>query len=470
MFVGIGLGVGRQRFAGGFADSYSSRVLADGGTIEALSCVANASTLLQQASLLFIPSGYKAGVVYSALPNNGNGDLTWSRNSTANRTNSSGLIESVGANVPRLSYMYGSCPSALLEPQRTNLALYSEEFDNASWTKSNASITANSVTSPNGTTNADTFESTTNLNANITINQPITIVSGTTYSTSIYVKANTQRFIFINFSSSGSTQNFVTAIFDLNDFTLGQTAVGSTSGTLVSTSIQQVSNGFYRITIVASINRTDGRFRIGFASAKTGNFIGATGECAVTNTLGQSIYLWGAQLEAGAYPTTYIPTTSTTATRLADTFTRNNIYTNGVISASGGTWFVELKNNVALLADSATAGFWIGTSNTGTSNNGTFYFRQGGGNQRSNLWAYIGGSGSQIYVIPNDNIKLAIKWNGTTADVFANGVKVVSELSFNVSNMEFLSSGLGVGRPFFIQAMALFNEPKSDQFCIDLTT
>jgi len=74
--VGIGIGVGRHRFAGNFADSYSERVLADGGTIESLSCVASASTLLQQASILFIPSGYKEDRLYSVIPSNGDGDLT----------------------------------------------------------------------------------------------------------------------------------------------------------------------------------------------------------------------------------------------------------------------------------------------------------------------------------------------------------------------------------------------------------
>ena len=186
--IGIGLGIGRQRFAGGFADSYSSRVLADGGTIEALTCVANASTLLQQASLLFIPSGYKAGLAYSALPNNGNGDLTWTRNSTANRTNSSGVIESVGANIPRLSYMYGSCPSALLEPQRTNLILRSEEFDNSYWTKVALSVTANNTTAPDGANTADLIIENSASTAHAITRGSLALGSGT-YTCTIYAKA-----------------------------------------------------------------------------------------------------------------------------------------------------------------------------------------------------------------------------------------------------------------------------------------
>ena len=106
--IGVGVGLDRVHFPGIFAGAYSSRVIADGGTIEALTCVAAASSLLQSASLLIIPSGYKAGVAYAELPANGNGDLTWSRNSVANRTLANGTISQVAANVPRLSYMYGS--------------------------------------------------------------------------------------------------------------------------------------------------------------------------------------------------------------------------------------------------------------------------------------------------------------------------------------------------------------------------
>ena len=72
-------------------------------------------------TLTMIPSGYKAGKLYSVLPTNGDGDFTTSRSSSATRVNKSGLIETVLSNVPRLDYSDGSCPSLLLEPQSTNL-------------------------------------------------------------------------------------------------------------------------------------------------------------------------------------------------------------------------------------------------------------------------------------------------------------------------------------------------------------
>ena len=79
-------------------------------------------------SLLTIPSGYKATKLYSQIPTNGTGDFTVARNSIATRVNKSGIIETMGVNVPRLDYSDGGCPVLLTEPQSTNLIQYSEDF------------------------------------------------------------------------------------------------------------------------------------------------------------------------------------------------------------------------------------------------------------------------------------------------------------------------------------------------------
>ena len=82
---------------------------------------------LENTKLLITPNGYKAGKLYSALPESGAGDSTFARATTATRYNAEGLIEEVGLNVPRVDYpISGGCPSLLLEPQRTNLYINSE--------------------------------------------------------------------------------------------------------------------------------------------------------------------------------------------------------------------------------------------------------------------------------------------------------------------------------------------------------
>ena len=90
--------------------------------------------------LALIPSGVKAGKLYSVLPTNGDGDFTTTRNTVATRVNENGLIEEVASNVPRLDYSDGGCPSLLLEPTSTNLIKYSEEFANVYWLKTGSSI------------------------------------------------------------------------------------------------------------------------------------------------------------------------------------------------------------------------------------------------------------------------------------------------------------------------------------------
>jgi hypothetical protein len=94
------------------------------------------------ASLVLIPSGVKTSKVYSQKPTNGSGDLTFSRASTATRTNASGAIASVASNVPRLDYSGGAtCPRLLLEPQRTNLV-----FPSATATTQTRTVTATAHT------------------------------------------------------------------------------------------------------------------------------------------------------------------------------------------------------------------------------------------------------------------------------------------------------------------------------------
>ena len=98
-------------------------------------------SLLDTASLIVTPNGTKASKLYSVVPSDGSGDMTVTRATTATRVNSAGLIETVASNVPRLDYSNGTCPSILVEPQRTNLVLNSETLATQS-----ISVTAQSYT------------------------------------------------------------------------------------------------------------------------------------------------------------------------------------------------------------------------------------------------------------------------------------------------------------------------------------
>jgi hypothetical protein len=224
-------------------------------------------TLLDLASLVVVPSGYKEDIIYSVVPTDGSGDLDFTRASDATRVNSAGLIEKV----------------------RTNLALYSEEFDNAYWSKPVGwTVTPNATTSPTGTLTADEVTP-TNFNS---LNRSFSVSSSTSYTPSIYLKKNTTNFSWVSLSFSGGAAINYGYQLDWSTFTItlisGRTAA-------VSPKFESVGNGWYRISFgCASGNNTSASFQI------------IPDSSAGTN----SLYLWGAQYETGDIATDYIPTTT----------------------------------------------------------------------------------------------------------------------------------------------------------------
>jgi len=173
------------------------------------------------------------------------------------------------------------------------------------------------------------------------------------------------------------------------------------------------------------------------------------------------------QLEQGAYATSYIPTTTSTVTRNVDIMTLNNIYTNNFITSAGGTWFTELTNNFSLTRDTGGQ-FGIGTTSEISLGSG-LTIRRDSGTGRLLINKYISASGVPIYTTLTDAIKVAIKWNGTTADVFVNGVKVVTSTSFTTTAMQFIQGNTS-DVPKYIKSFILFPTPLTDAECATLTT
>jgi hypothetical protein len=193
---------------------------------------------------------------------------------------------------------------------------------------------------------------------------------------------------------------------------------------------------------------------------------------SMTLTVGSSydftVRIASPQLELGAFATTFIPTSTVSVTRLADTFSTSNIFTNNLISSSGGTWFFELRNNLAYTRD-GTGNFWLGDSSTSGNSSNEFTIRNnGGGSPRLAINKRVSGTLTALHTTTTDTTKIAIKWNGSTADVFANGTKVVSATSFTATNMEFLAAN-ATDVTKFIQQMALWNTALSDSQCTELT-
>jgi hypothetical protein len=217
----------------------------------------------------------------------------------------------------------------LIEEQRTNLALRSEEFDNASWVTNTATVTPNTIVAPNGSLTGDALVETT-ANGNSFITQTVTVSASTVYTTSVYAKTN-GRVLQITFGTDDVTGN-PRANYDLSAGVLGTVDSGITA------TITPVGNGWYRCT--ATVTSAVTSFRPIFAN------VSATTSARVASYQGDGysgIYIWGAQLEAGAFPTSYIPTTSATVTRAADAASMTGTNFSSWYRTDEGTLFAENK-------------------------------------------------------------------------------------------------------------------------------
>lgn len=257
-----------------------------------------------RCSVTNTPTKANPYVAFNILDNSGNNSYTGDGTSGVYLWGAQ-LVEGTNAlpykrtetrlNIPRIDYSLGGCPSVLVEPQRTNLALYSEQFD-TSWNKQNTTISSNSSISPSGLQNADTFIANGSSSFK-TLGISGAGTSGVAYTHTIYAKKNTNNFIQIFGAAAIYTTGTIFANFDLENGVVGSVGVGATA------SIQSVGDGWYRCIMTATATATSSGGILNFAIVTS-----ASSPRSETNTLDTSVFIWGAQLEAGAYPTSYIPT------------------------------------------------------------------------------------------------------------------------------------------------------------------
>jgi len=231
--------------------------------------------------------------------------ITFTRASGATYLDSDGVLKTASTNTPRIEYdADGNRLGLLVEGQRTNLVTYSEDFSNAAWDHPDATVTANDTTAPDGTTTAEKYTST----GIDRINQLVSLASGTVVTYSIFVKYVDVQWIRVAVWSGSGGGNQIRAWFDVQNGVKGTENTAFNANT-ISASIQSAGNGWYRLSVTG--NFTDGTTTY-YPSITT-----ADADASTIREVG-SFYLWGAQLEEGAFPTSYIPTSGSTATRAAD--------------------------------------------------------------------------------------------------------------------------------------------------------
>jgi len=348
-------------------------------------------------------------------------------------------------NVPRLTYQNGGggCPSLLLEKQSTNLVTYSEQLANCLNSNVGVTFSNNSAISPDGTQNADkiTFSS-----ASYAL-QGQSITSGISYSASVYVKNDDfGASDYFNFSVSDGVIGPMTCRVYPSTKTVSNVGgwVGATAKVI------DCGNGWFRVEMSATANQTGGGWYEVSANSK-------------------SCYLWGMQFEASSYPTSYIPTTSASATRVADACFKTGI--SSLIGQTEGVLFVDI-NYISHEAQSILAiEDWTTNStvmrilaDTSTSIGAQVYVAASGGNQYTSTFnsAVVG----QRY-------KCALAYKANDFAFYVNGTQVSTAPSGTVPtslNVRFGAFISGQAMDGQINQAALFKTRLTNAELASLTT
>ena len=325
---------------------------------------------MAKPKLALIPAT-QGSKLYSVLPADGVGDFTFSRGSAATRINKDGLIETVASGVSRLNYplidgVVNGCPSHLLEPSRSNLVTYSEDFSNAYWSKSGSSVTSGFI-SPNGTANAFKLTKTGSGNS------LVRLVSGLTnvlYTNSFYIKR-----------VSGS----------------GNVSLILPNGT---GEVVDIDNEWKRYSVTS------------LPSGGTGAFTGL-----ILSQTNDEVLIYGAQLEQGGYATSYIPTSGSSVTRVAET--ANGAGDASTFNDSEGVLMVEIS---ALANDGRIA------LNNGTTSRNVRFVYNANANRIDGIVYNGANQFSSNYVLPTQGSfnKISLKYKPSDFALWVNGFKVGS--------------------------------------------
>lgn len=288
--------------------------------------------------------------------------------------------------------------SLLIEEARTNLLTYSADYSNVAWNKENVTVSAVTTVLPDGTSNANKVIDTAVLGFHRVYSGLISGISATSYTFSVYAKYAGRRWLALQIS--GSTY------FDLVNGVVGSSTSGSTG------TITPVGNGWYRCTttrtLLAGLTTTE----IFLANADNGaNYTG-------DGTSG--VYLWGAQLEQGAFATSYIPTTSAQVTRNADQASMTGTNFSSWYNASAGTLYVDFD----LLASVNNLGIYS-INLTSSALNNRMDFRTSGANNTAAGVALNSASVTFLSVI-GINQKLISAYAVTDSAATKNGLAVTS--------------------------------------------
>jgi hypothetical protein len=289
-------------------------------------------------------------------------------------TNYIPVLQTAAANVARFDHnpLTSESLGLLIEESRTNLLLRSEQFE-TTWALTRATLSTNQLFAPDGTLTADKLIENTDNNSH-QVSQVVTTVAATTYAFSVYLKAGERSWAVLNFFDG--TTNYRTW------FNLSAGTVGSNPGANTA-SISSAGNGWYRCTIV----------RAAIAASSTPVVLTSTGDNVLTYTGDgySGIYIWGAQLEVGAFPTSYIPTSASQVTRNADAASMTGVNFSSWYRQDQGTLYADFLRPVP-----ATTTTMIAHIESDSSNRHALFFTTTGSGAIRGFTATTAGSQADV--------------------------------------------------------------------------
>jgi hypothetical protein len=382
------------------------------------------------------PSEYVSTNVKTSAPYHGaNVDgvkyfTTYNGNTVASNV----VTEATGASIPDAT-LHGY----VAEGARTNLALYSNQLN--AWV-GGSSVTADTATSPDGSLTADTLTANGSPDSGLRLGSTGQAIN-TSHTLSVYAKYNSSgRWLYLrNIAIETSDKNAI-AWFDLQNG-----VVGTKRGDVTNSTITAIGNGWYRLTLTGVTTATIANNTIDIKTSNADNVL--------TTTNGQSLYLWGAQLEAGSFASSYIPTTTASVTRNADVETYPT--TGNFLDAQGSAYAEVISSSWAnataqIIGDGTESPLKLSSANSGV--------QAFDGTNTAN-----GPAGT-----PTGKVKIAVSWSGATMKVFANGVAGASATYDGTFSLSSLGIGAGTVGGGTIRNVRIWKKQLTDAQLVALTT
>jgi hypothetical protein len=306
-------------------------VITSDATASALCFIAIIQSSTDTRLQSFVAAGTETIILWGAQLEQRSAVTAYTPTTTQPITNYIPVLQTAAAGVARFDHnpTTGEAEGLLIEEQRSNLFTYSEDFANADWTKSDATITSNTIVAPDGTLTGDKLveDATT---ATHLVRQSESLTTGNKYTVSIFAKAAERTQLRIQFgTAAGAFSGLQTADFNFSTIT-------ATGGNNAVATMTPVGNGWYRCIMTTDTTT-------GTQSMNVQIMLRNAGVSSYAGDGYSGIFLWGAMLEEGAFSTSYIKTTSASATRNADDASMTGTNFSSWYNASEGTLYVEAQ-------------------------------------------------------------------------------------------------------------------------------